>query len=192
VSKRTILAFLFVAAVALAQEEAAKGAAPAESSEPGAIWKWLNFAILALGLGYLMAKALPAFFASRTASIQKGIVEAQQLKLDAERRAAEMDAKVHALGSEIEKFRAEAQAEMKQEGDRIRQETAAQIRKLEQQAANEIEAAGKTARRELRAYAADLALDLAEQRIRARLDAGAEAALIDNFVGDLKQQESKN
>jgi F0F1-type ATP synthase membrane subunit b/b' len=97
-----------------------------------------------------------------------------------------------ALGSDIEEFRARARIEMEQEGERIRQATASQIRKLEQQAELEIEAAGKTARRELRAYAADLALDLAEQRIRARLDPGAEATLVDNFVADLKQRESKN
>jgi len=190
VSKRGIIAFLFVSAVALAQEEAKT--AVAQESEPGAIWKWINFILLAIGLGYLMAKSLPAFFASRTASIQKGIVEAQQMKLDAERRASDMETRLSALGSEIQKFRTEAQAEMQQEGDRIRQETASQIRKLEQQAASEIESAGKNARRDLRAYAADLALDLAEQRIRTRLDPNTEAALVDNFVGDLKQQESKN
>jgi F0F1-type ATP synthase membrane subunit b/b' len=66
------------------------------------------------------------------------------------------------------------------------------IQKLNTQAQSEIESAGKTARRELRAYAADLALDLAGQRIRTRLDAGTEAGLVDRFVGDLQRQESKN
>ena len=184
--KRLLPLLLFSVAICLAQES---GTA---ESEPGAVWKWANFVILAGGLGYLMAKTLPVFFKSRTASIQKSIVEAQQAKLDAERRAAEMDARMSALGSEIEKFRAEAASEMEQEGQRIRRETAEQVKKLERQAEIEIESAGKLARRQLRAYAAQLAVDLAEKRVRARLDTQAEAALIEDFVRDLESKGSRN
>jgi F0F1-type ATP synthase membrane subunit b/b' len=44
----------------------------------------------------------------------------------------------------------------------------------------------------LKTYAAQLALELAEQRIRGRLDPSTEAGLIDRFVGDLKRQGSRN
>jgi F0F1-type ATP synthase membrane subunit b/b' len=37
----------------------------------------------------------------------------------------------------------------------------------------------------LHAYAAKLALDLAEQRIRTRLDASTEAGLVEDFTKDL-------
>jgi F-type H+-transporting ATPase subunit b len=185
--KRLLPLLLFAAMVCLAQE-----AGGSVESEPSAAWKWANFLILAAGLGYLMAKNLPAFFQSRSASIQKSIVEAQQAKLDAERRAVDMEARMNALGAEIEKFRAESRAEMEQEGVRIRRETAEQIQKLERQAEIEIESAGKLAKRELRAYAAELAIDLAEKRIRARLDPPTETALIDGFVRDLERKESKN
>jgi F-type H+-transporting ATPase subunit b len=185
--KRLLPILLFSAAICLAQQSG--GAA---ESEPSAIWKWANFVILAIGLGYLMAKNLPAFLQSRASSIQKSIVEAQQAKLDAERRASEMDARMKALGAEIDKFRAEAHGEMEQEGARIRRETSQQIEKLERQAEIEIESAGKLARRELRAYASELAVDLAEKRIRARLDTQTETALIDGFVRDLKRKESRN
>ena len=59
-------------------------------------WKWANFAILVIGLGYLIGKNLPPVFRSRTEEIQKGIVEAQAMKRDAEKRAAEMDARLKA------------------------------------------------------------------------------------------------
>jgi F-type H+-transporting ATPase subunit b len=163
-----------------------------EKKEPDIAWKWANFAILAVVVGYLISKNLPPFFRSRTETIQKGISEAQQMKRDAEKRAAEMDARMSALGAEIETFRAQAHREMDQEGERIRQETARQIERLQQQAGLEIESAGKTARRELKTYAAKLALDLAEQRVRARLDSSAETALVDGFVQDLQQQGSQN
>lgn len=183
--KRLILLLAITAATLAAQEQAG-------SAEPSMTWKVVNFVILAIGLGYLMAKTLPGFFHSRTSSIQEGIAEAQKVKADAERRAAEVDKRVSALGADIEKFRTQSRAEMEKEGERIRQETAATIQKLEQQAQVEIESAGKTARRELKAYAANLALDLAEQRVRARLDSSSENALVENFVLDLKRQESQN
>jgi F0F1-type ATP synthase membrane subunit b/b' len=173
--KRLLMA-VFLFATALRAEE---------SGDENMPWKLANFAILAVGVVYLAVKMLPPLFRSRTTEIQKGISEAQQVKRDAERRSAEMDARLQALGSEIEKFRTQAQAEMEQEAVRIRQETSRQIVKQQQQAQAEIETAGKAASRELQAYAAKLSLDLAEQRIRARLDGAAQNALVDGFVSDL-------
>jgi F-type H+-transporting ATPase subunit b len=170
---------------------AATLAAAEGSTEVSPVWKWANFAILAVGLGYLMAKNLPALFASRTREIQKGISESQQMKLDAERRSAEMDARLNALGADIEKFRSQSAAEMQQEGERISRETAAQIKKIEQQATVEIESVGKSTRRQLKEYAAELALGLAEERLRARIDGAAESALVDDFVRDLEHQPSQ-
>jgi F-type H+-transporting ATPase subunit b len=186
--KRVLPLFLLTAAIAMAQE-----AAPdAPVGDPLLMWKWINFAILVIALGWLMAKTLPGAFKSRTESIQRGIAEAQQQKKDADKRAAIVDQRMSALGTEIESFRVQSRLEMEKEGERLREETAAQIRRLEQQSTVEIESAGKAARRELRVYAADLALKLAEERIRTRLTADTESALVNNFVADLKRQESKN
>ena len=182
---KRVVAAIFVFAIALsAQENAA--AAPEESMIP----KWINFAILVGALGYLMMKTLPAFFNSRTAEIQHGIIEAQAIKKDAEKRAAEMQARMAALGSEIEKFRKQAAAEMEQEGLRVREETKRQIVRIEAQSQAEIETAGKIARRELQRHAARLALDLAEQRVRQQLDRAADSGLVDDFVKEL--EASKN
>jgi F-type H+-transporting ATPase subunit b len=181
---------LLLVAILVCVPLAAQESSGAEPSEPSAVWKWANFAILAVGLGYLMAKNLPPFFRSRTGEIQKGIAEAQQMKLEAEKRAAEMTEKLKALGADVENFRANTAVEMKEEAERIRRDTVAQMQRLENQAAAEIESAAKTARRELKEYAAELALELAEKNIRARLDGPTEAALVDGFVSDLSSQRA--
>jgi F-type H+-transporting ATPase subunit b len=188
--KRTLLAMmlLFGAASMHAQEKTEE---PLTKDEM-IVWKWANFVILAAGAGYLMGKHLPEFFKSRSADIQKDITEAQATKRTAEARAAEMDARLSSLSADIEKFRVQAKIEMAQEAERIRQDTAHQIEKLQQQAQQEIESAGNLAGRELREYAAKLSLDLAEQRIRTRLDAGTEAGLVDDFTTDLQKQGSRN
>ncbi len=188
-----LLLLTFGAALVLsAQESVQPEAKKEEKSEAGAVWKWANFVILAAGLGYLINKHMPPIFRARTTEIQKDISEAQAIKRDAESRAAAVDARVQALGTEMERFRAQSKIEMQQEGDRIRQETARQIARHDAQAAQEIEAAAKTAGRELKEYAAKLALELAEQRIRARVDDRTESALVDAFVADLRRLESKN
>ncbi len=190
--KKLLLALALTVGVAHAQETEKKEAA--ETKDDMLVWKWANFVIMAGGLGYLISKHLPPFLGSRTGDIQKDINEAQAQKAAAEKRAADMDARRASLGAEIEKFRAEAKAEMAQEAARIRQDTARQIEKIQKQAEQEIESAGGLAIRELNAYAAKLSLDLAEQRIRTRLDAGTEAGLVDDFTRDLidVRQGSKN
>jgi F-type H+-transporting ATPase subunit b len=184
--KRLFLIAL-IACIPLAAQES-----NGESSEPSSVWRWANFVILAAGLGYLTAKFLPPVLRTRTGEIQKGISEAQQMKSDAEKRASEMEAKLKALGADVESFRVNAAAEMQREAQRIQQDTAAQIQRLQEQAGVEIESASKTARRELKQYAADLALELAEKRIRERIDGTSDAALVDGFVSDLSRQGSKN
>lgn len=174
-----------------AAEAAPEGAGEHAAGEPSIIWKWINFAILAGGLSVIIAKTAPKAFAARTAAIQKDIAEAQQIKREAEARAAQMEARLQALGAEIDAFRKQSAAEMQQEAERIRQETAAQIKKVEQQAALEIESAGKAATRELRQYSADLALRLAEEKVRARLDESTEAALVDSFLKELETRGAK-
>jgi F-type H+-transporting ATPase subunit b len=182
--KRALLAamLLFGSTGIYAQEKTAQE--PVTKDEM-LVWKWANFAILAAGAGYLLSKHMPPFFKSRTGDIQKDITEAQATKQAADKRAAEMDARLESLSADIEKFRAQSRIEMEREAARIRQDTAHQIEKLQKQAEQEIELAGTIASRELHAYASKLSLDLAEQRIRTRLDASTEAELVDDFTKDL-------
>jgi F-type H+-transporting ATPase subunit b len=184
--KRLFAWVAFASSVCLGQEP------QGDAGDPLSAWRWINFLILILGIGYLLAKNLPAYFRARTVAIQKDIADAQKLKQESDQRAADIERRVSGLSAEIEAFRTQSLAEMEREGERIRQETAAHISKIQEQAQVEIESASKAARREVRLYAADLALDLAAQRIRTRLDPGVEAGLVDNFIGDLKRRESNN
>lgn len=162
-----------------------------DEGDPMILWKWVNFGILAIGLGYLAAKNLPPFFASRTAEIQQGIAEAAKLKASAEAKAAEMEKRMAQLGAEIESLRANGRQELAAEGDRIRKETADAVAKVQSSATAEIESVTKAARQELKVFSAQLAVDLAEQRIRGRV-AGGEAALVDKFIRNLETKGANN
>jgi F-type H+-transporting ATPase subunit b len=149
-------------------------------------WQWANFLILAGGLGYLIGKNVPAFFRSRTDGIQKDITESGRIKAEAEARAREIEQRLAALGAEIEKLRAEASGGFAKEGDRIREETEHHLARLQQQTEREIDSMSKLARQSLHSFAAGLALDLAEERIRKGMDAPAQSRLLKAFTVQLE------
>lgn len=148
-------------------------------------WQWANFVILAGGLGYLIGKNAGGFFRARTASIQKDIAESGRLRAEAEAKAHDVEQRLAALGAEIEKLRAEAGAAFSKEGERIGRETDRHLARLRQQMEREIDSMSKAARESLRAWAAQLAVDLAEERIRTRMDDPAQSRLLDNFTRQL-------
>jgi F-type H+-transporting ATPase subunit b len=152
---------------------------------PSPIWAWANFAMLAGALGYLIVKKGGPWFQSRSLAIRKGIAEAEEIRRGAEASAAEVDRRLAGLQTEIDSLRTNAHREQSAEAERIRQQAAADLARIQGHAAREIESAGKTARLELKRYAAQLAVDLAEQKIRRQMTPEVQAALIERFGRDL-------
>jgi F-type H+-transporting ATPase subunit b len=153
-------------------------------------WKWANFIMLVGGLGYLISKYGSPLLAARTVEIQKGIQEATAARHDAEKRARDVDQLLAKLQEEVERLRQDARQEMAAEGERQRAETAAQLERLKKQGQQEIAAAAKAVQQELRVYSAQLALDLAETKIRQRLTPQTQDDLIRAFVGDLERNSA--
>jgi F-type H+-transporting ATPase subunit b len=138
-------------------------------------WKWANFLLLAAGLGYLIGKNGGPFFAARSQSISKDISESEQIRRDAEARAADVDRRLANLGADIAALRAESQREAQSETERL----------IQAHATHEIAAAQKAARMDLRRYSGELAVELAEQKIRARMTPATQDHLVRGFVRDL-------
>ncbi len=164
-------------------------AVPAFASEEGGHdahgsvgWKTANFVLLAAGLGWLARKYGGPFFRERTRSIRKQMVEAEEIRAEADRRTAEVEARLANLEAEIEAMREEALAEQRAESERFSQRLSTEMAKVREHAEAEIEGAGKQARLELKRYAAELAIGLAEARIRERMTAETQDALVRSFV----------
>jgi F-type H+-transporting ATPase subunit b len=148
-------------------------------------WKWANFAILAGGLGYMISKNAPAYFASRNEEIRKGLEEGAELQREANARTAAMEARLKNLEAEITELRTKAKAEIAAEGERVQAETAAAMGKIQAHAENEISSAAKNERAQLKTFAADLALKMAEGKLRAQLNSQTDAGLIQGFLKGL-------
>ena len=188
--RRAVLALalgLTLASFAFAQESASGANAAGETAEPGIGWTWINFVILVAGLGYLIAKTAPAYFKGRSAEIQRALVEAKREIKDAEAKATDLDLRLSGIQTEVEQLRNQARSEMALEAERIRTDTERHLKRIQEQAEQEIALMTRGARDELRNYSAGLALDLAEQRIRSRVTPDMQQALVDGFAQDLRR-----
>jgi F-type H+-transporting ATPase subunit b len=145
----------------------------------------LNFAVIAGAVLWFMRSKLPGLFRTRTESIRKTMEEAQRASADAQRRLSEIESRLAKLDSEIGAMRSQAEAEAAGEEARIKAAAEQEARKIEEQVGQEIEAAARLAQRDLKAYAAELAVSLAEKRIQ--VDAATDRALVESFVGNLGQ-----
>jgi len=185
---------LGLTALAVAQEHAPageKGGHGKSEEKDMTGWKWANFAILAAGLGFLLVKQAGPYFASRSTEIRKGIEDARKISADAEKRAAAMEAKLANLGAEVAALRKSAREEAAMEGDRIRQETQRELAKIQSNADHDIASALKAAQIELKSYSGQLAIHLARSKVRQRMTAADQDALVGNFVADLGRQHEK-
>ncbi len=188
---------LCLAPVAAQESHESKAAAHGETAEhgeggghaePSILWKWANFALLAGILGWLIKKNAGPFFAQRNKEITSGLEDARRLLADSEARAADIERRVANLEGEMNNLRATSKAEMAAEAERMRQETARLIEKIQSHGAGEIESAGKQARMELKNYSAELALELARQQVRQRLTQETQEALTGDFVRPLASE----
>jgi F-type H+-transporting ATPase subunit b len=143
----------------------------------------LNFVVIAAAIFWFSKKNLPGLFRNRTASIRNAMEEARKASEDANRRLAEIEARLSKLDVEIGGMRAAAGKEAAAEEQRIQAAAAEDARKIVESAEQEIAAAAKSARRELTAYAANLAVSLAKKQIH--VDAATDQALIRNFAQQL-------
>ena len=173
-------AMLFVVVSAHAAEGGAEANAHANE-----LFKWINFALVALGLLWVFGKLLPPIFRKRSDEIGAAIKKATAAKTEADRMLREAEQKLAKLEQEIAQLRVVAQREAAAEAERIRNSTLADAQKIEAAAAAEIDAAERAARLELKALAANLAVDGAESQLAKQLTPQAQEALVSAFVKGL-------
>jgi F-type H+-transporting ATPase subunit b len=148
----------------------------------------LNFALIAAAMVWLSRLHLPGLFRSRTESIQSAMKEARKATDDANRRLADIESRLAKLDSEIASMQTKAEKEAAAEETRIREAADEDRRKIVRVAQQEIAAAAKAARRELKGYAADLAVALAERQIR--VDHTTDQALVRSFAERLGDESN--
>ena len=194
--KRLVFASMLTMGAALAQEHAASPAAEHHGDAAAAdgghsdlgVWKWANFAILAGLLAWAIGKNAGPFFRARLDEIQKDINDARAVRQEAEARAAAIEKRLANLDTELAALRGDARREMESEAARIQDETRRVLDKTNEQVGQEIAAMSKAAENTLRQEAARLALELAREKLQARMSPEAQGSLVTRFVAGLREQ----
>lgn len=155
------------------------------SHEASPIYRWINFAILVAGLGFVLRKPLAQFFAERTASIRKELEDGRSALSASEEKLRAVEQKLQRFEQEMADFRAAALKEMEEEHARMRQTTEQEAAKIMESVRVQMDVAGKQARLELRLYAAEQAVSLAEKVIAGRMDETRQKRLVGQFVEKL-------
>lgn len=148
------------------------------------IFEWLNSGILLFAIFYFLLKMLPGIFRRRTERLKQELVEAKQVSEDAKQRLAVIEERLSHLDAEIEAFRVRSEHEAAEEERRMHEALEAERQRIVHSAEQEIDAAGAVAQRNLRRYAAELAVGQVRQSLK--VDVSRDKALVSEFGKSLQ------
>ena len=146
----------------------------------------LNFLILVLGIGVPLSRMLPKMLQRRKQALNQSLDEARKMTADAGSRLSAVEAQLAKLDQEIAAMRGSMEEELKREEARAKAAMAEESGRIVAGAEQEIAAAAAHARRGLRQFAADLAIEQAARQMV--LTAEKDKALIAEFVRDTVNQ----
>lgn len=129
------------------------------------LWKFVNlflFIAAAVYLHHRFGRPIREALRARGEGIKRELLRAREERDQALARLAEVESRFASLDSEIAKVRERSKAEADAERQRIAVATEQEVAKTREQAKREIEAAGKAARHELRRFAAEKSVRIAE------------------------------
>jgi F0F1-type ATP synthase membrane subunit b/b' len=185
-----VAAFLLVVCCFAVPLFAAESEPSPSESTIGWVFRWLNFALVFGGGGYLIAKSAPAVFRQRAETIVAAITESGRIREEAEKRLHEAEEKLAALDREIAAMRSQAKSDAAAEADRLRDLARSEVQKIESATSAEIQVAARAARLELKAYGARLAIERAEAILRDQIGVESDTAVFQGFVGDLQRSSN--
>jgi F-type H+-transporting ATPase subunit b len=193
-----VLVFAAAPSVAFAQDSGASQPAAAEhqdeshaGEEHGMLaalfWPTVNFAILVGGLWWFFKDPFVRYLNDRHASIRKDLDEAASVRAAATAQLNEIERKLQALPGEIEALKRRAAEEIVAEEQRIAAAAAAERERLLEQTRREIELQVRLAKRALVEHAADLAVQLASERIKSSITPADHDRLVDRYLEQVKR-----
>jgi F-type H+-transporting ATPase subunit b len=148
------------------------------------IFQDVNSAILIGLILWLIMRTVPKMLRKRNESLQKQLLDARLTASAANQRLAAVEERLSKLGIEIEGIREQTERDGANDEKRIHESLEAERQRIVASAEQEIEAAGATAQRELKKFAAELAVDRARHTIH--LGPDGDRVLIRTFGESLK------
>ena len=140
----------------------------------------INFAVIFFAIVIPLGRVMPKLFRKRSQTISHDLQTAREATADANARLSAIEAKLAGLGEEMKQFREQIERESLEDEKRIKASIVEESARIVASAEQEITMAAAQARRGLRNFAAELAIDHAEKQLK--LTPETDRALIAEFV----------
>jgi F-type H+-transporting ATPase subunit b len=177
---------LFLAAVAFAEE----GGEEHVSLFKAYFWPVINFALLVALLVYALKKAdIKGYFKKRTELIEQSLKEAREAKELAQKALAQVEERLRVKDKEMEEIIASARMSGEKEKAKLAEEGAKLQEKILEQAKTNIDFEVKQAKSAIKQEAAELAMELAEKKLKEKLTKEEQLKLLEESVAKI---EGKN
>lgn len=151
------------------------------------VGRWVNLIILFGGIFYFIREPAAKFFSQRREDIKEEISRAGRMRQESEDQLAALKNRVENLDSELALVKEESQKEAELERQGILAQADREAEKVVTQAKRQIEGMGRAVRKDLKSYAAQLAVELAEGKIKRELGKAKEEELEDRFLAGLSE-----
>jgi F-type H+-transporting ATPase subunit b len=152
------------------------------------IARLFNFAILAGVLVYFLRRPIQEYLATRSNQIRQDLVTAADMRRTATAQLEEIQRKLAALPAELEALRTRGAEDIAAEQARIGETAKAERERLLEQTRREIQMRLRVARRELTEHAAQLAVQVAEQRIKRNITSEDQLRLLDRYASQVAER----
>ncbi len=167
---------------------------PAAASETGGglgdlFWPALNVAILIVALVYFGRRPIQDFFSARQDRIRDELDAAASALAQAEARHTEWQRKLAQLDAEMARIRTQARERAEAERKHILADASAAAERIRKDARSAADQELRRAREELRREAAELALELAAETLRARVNDSDRSRLVDDFIETIERSD---
>jgi len=150
------------------------------------IFEIFNFLIVAFGIGIPLFRLMPKILRKRKETVRANLESARKVTADANTRLSAIELKLAGLDQEIAQIRVQVEEEVKQDETRIKATLVEESARIVAAAAQELDVAAAQAKRGLRHFAADLAIDQAARQLV--LTPQTDQALIAEFLSDVNLQ----
>jgi len=141
-------------------------------------WKFINLAIFVGILVYLVKKPLGNAFKAKREAIRSELIKAEAEKQAALTQLMSAEAKLASIDVEKAAILKKATEDADAEKALIAEQAKAEVIKLRQQAESEISRLEQQTRAELRRFSAEESVRLAEEKLRAKINAESDAVLV--------------
>jgi F-type H+-transporting ATPase subunit b len=154
------------------------------------LFEFINFAIIALAILIPLVRFIPKVIRKRNITLSHNLETARKTTVDANTRLSAVEAQLSRLDEEIAKIRAQVEEESRQDEARIKASIEEESVRIVAAAEQEITVAAAQAKRGLRHFAADLAIEQAAKQLV--LTPETDRALIAEFVREASENGASN